>query len=68
MVPQVQVFGAAKYADSQRLSAYTVGLNEIAAALSYWNVNLPPGTLPGANRSYNVLADGETLRTAGTAE
>ena len=62
-VAQVQVFGSAKYAvriqvDPKALAARGIGLDEVSAAVSAGNPNLPTGTLWGPQRAYTVLADG----------
>jgi len=62
-VAQVQVFGSAKYAvriqvDPRALAARGIGLDEVTAAVSAGNPNLPTGTLWGPQRAYTVLADG----------
>jgi HAE1 family hydrophobic/amphiphilic exporter-1 len=62
-VAQVQVFGSAKYAvriqvDPTALAARGIGLDEVTAAVSAGNPNLPTGTLWGPQRAYTVLADG----------
>ncbi|MFN2572551.1 MAG: efflux RND transporter permease subunit [Gemmatimonadales bacterium] len=62
-VAQVQVFGSAKYAvriqvDPKKLAARGIGLDEVTAAVSAGNPNLPTGTLWGPQRAYTVLADG----------
>ena len=62
-VAQVQVFGSAKYAvriqvDPKALQARGIGLDEVTAAVSAGNPNLPTGTLWGPQRAYTVLADG----------
>ena len=62
-VAQVQVFGSAKYAvriqvDPRALQARGIGLDEVTAAVSAGNPNLPTGTLWGPQRAYTVLADG----------
>jgi HAE1 family hydrophobic/amphiphilic exporter-1 len=66
-VAQVQVFGSTKYAvrvqvDPNVLAARQIGLNEIDQALRDWNVNVPTGTLYGAQRSYNITANGQLMR------
>jgi len=63
-VAQVMVAGAQKYAvriqvDPNKLASRQVGINEVAQAVQDWNVNLPTGTLVGAQRSYNVQATGQ---------
>ncbi|HWC74266.1 MAG TPA: efflux RND transporter permease subunit, partial [Gemmatimonadales bacterium] len=62
-VAQVQVFGSAKYAvriqvDPNALASRGIGLDEVTAAVSAGNPNLPTGTLWGPQRAYTVLADG----------
>jgi hydrophobic/amphiphilic exporter-1 (mainly G- bacteria), HAE1 family len=62
-VAQVQVFGSAKYAvriqvDPSALAARGIGLDEVTAAISAGNPNLPTGTLWGPQRAYTVMADG----------
>ncbi len=66
-VAQVQIFGAAKYAvrvqvDPSQLAARRIGLNEVAAALQNWNVNIPTGTLYGPHTAFNVEANGQLSR------
>ena len=62
-VAQVQVFGSQKYAvriqvDPRALAARGIGLDEVTAAVSAGNPNLPTGTLWGPQRAYTILADG----------
>src|SRR3989442_12812384 len=62
-VAQVQVFGSGKYAvriqvDPKALAARGIGLDEVTAAVSAGNPNLPTGTLWGPQRADTVLADG----------
>jgi HAE1 family hydrophobic/amphiphilic exporter-1 len=68
-VAQVNVFGAARYAvrvdlDPQQLSAYGIGVDEVANAISNANANLPTGTIYGDDRTFTVLANGKLLRAA----
>jgi len=68
-VAQVNVQGAQKFAvrvqvDPSKLAARNIGINEIAAALKSWNVNLPTGTLYGPHQAFNVLADGQLTNAA----
>jgi HAE1 family hydrophobic/amphiphilic exporter-1 len=68
-VAQVNVFGAAKYAvridaDPNKLAAHGVGLDELATAISNNNVNLPTGTIYGADRTFVVQANGQLMRAA----
>jgi HAE1 family hydrophobic/amphiphilic exporter-1 len=65
-VAQVTVFGAQKYAvrvqaDPDKLRAAQVGLDELANALSNWNVNLPTGTITGPKRSLTLQATGQLM-------
>ncbi len=62
-VAQVQVYGSAKYAvriqvDPNALAARSIGLDEVTAAISAGNPNLPTGTLWGPQRAYTVMTDG----------
>jgi hydrophobic/amphiphilic exporter-1 (mainly G- bacteria), HAE1 family len=63
-VAQVQVFGSGKYAvriqlDPKALQARGIAFDEVTAAVSSGNPNLPTGTLWGPQRAYTVLADGQ---------
>jgi HAE1 family hydrophobic/amphiphilic exporter-1 len=65
-VAQVQVFGTQKYAvraqlDPRALAARQIGIDEVAAAITNANVNLPTGTLFGHSTSYTVQATGQLL-------
>ncbi len=65
-VAEVTVWGSTKYAvrvqvDPDKLAAKQIGINEIDRALQNWNVNLPTGTLYGANRAWNVQATGQLM-------
>ena len=69
-VAQVQVFGAAKYAvrvdvDPRKLAAHGIGIDEVASAIQNANVNLPTGTMYGAQQTFTVLANGQLLRAVG---
>src|SRR6185436_15539166 len=71
-VAQVEVFGAAKYAvridlNPRSLSAYGIGMDEVASAIQTANVNLPTGTIYGQDQTYTVLANGQLLRAAAYA-
>ncbi|MCX6595225.1 MAG: efflux RND transporter permease subunit [Acidobacteria bacterium] len=66
-VAQVNVMGAQKYAvriqvDPEKLAARKIGLNEIAAAVRNWNVNVPTGTLWGEHQAFNVTSNGQLPR------
>ena len=68
-VAQLQVFGAQKYAvhvqvDPNKMAARQVGINEVAAAIQNWNVNLPTGTLFGPHQAYNVQSNGQLMNAA----
>ncbi len=68
-VAQVNVFGAAKYAvridaDPNKLAAHGVGLDELATAITNNNVNLPVGTVYGADKTFVVQANGQLMRAA----
>ncbi|HEY7170991.1 MAG TPA: efflux RND transporter permease subunit [Vicinamibacterales bacterium] len=68
-VAQVNVFGAARYAvrvdlDPQQLSAYGIGVDEVANSIANANANLPTGTIYGDDRTFTVLANGKLLRAA----
>jgi len=63
-VAQVVVFGQQKYAvrvqvDPNAMAARGVGINDIEAAVSNANVNLPTGTLYGKDRMFAVQATGQ---------
>ena len=68
-VAQVNVWGSQKYAvrvqvDPDKLNAKQLGLNEVSAAISGWNVNVPTGTLYGPKTAYNIQANGQLMRAA----
>ena len=68
-VAQVNVFGAAKYAvridaDPNKLAAHGVGLDELANAISNANVNLPTGTIYGADKTFVVQANGQLMKAS----
>ena len=63
-VAQVQVFGSQKYAvrvqlDPKALASRKIGIDEVAAALDKWNVNLPTGGLQGAKQAFTIQATGQ---------
>jgi HAE1 family hydrophobic/amphiphilic exporter-1 len=69
-VAQVQVNGAQKYAvrvqlDPNALASRRIGIDEVQAALQKHNVNLPTGTLWGANQLFTVRATGQLTSAAG---
>ncbi len=68
-VAQVTIFGTQKYAariqlDPRALAARGIGIDEVAAAASQGNVNLPTGVLWGANTAYTLKADGQLANAA----
>ncbi len=63
-VAQVLVYGSQKYAvrvqlDPKSLTSRKIGLDEVAAALDKWNVNLPTGGLQGAKQAFTIQASGQ---------
>ncbi len=63
-VAQVQVYGSQKYAariqlDPQQLATRKLGLDQVQTAIQQGNVNLPTGSLSGANKSYTVQTNGQ---------
>ena len=72
-VAQVEVFGAQKYAVRVRLNpeamaARKLGIDDVTTAIQNANVNLPTGTLYGANRQYTVQANGQLNRASAYRE
>src|SRR5262245_6276504 len=68
-VAQVQVFGAARYAvrvdlDPRQLSAYGIGIDEVANSIANANANLPTGTMYGEDKTFTILASGKLMRAA----
>jgi len=68
-VAQVQVYGAQKYAvrvqvDPEALASRGIGINEVADAVANANVDLPTGTLFGANQAFTVQASGQLMDAA----
>jgi hydrophobic/amphiphilic exporter-1 (mainly G- bacteria), HAE1 family len=71
-VAQVNVYGSAKYAvridaDPQQLAAKGIGIDELASAITNANVNLPTGTIYGADKTFTVQANGQLMRAAAYA-
>jgi HAE1 family hydrophobic/amphiphilic exporter-1 len=63
-VAQVQVYGAQKFAvrvqvDPKELASRGIGINQVAEAVAKANVNLPTGTLHGAQQALTVQASGQ---------
>jgi HAE1 family hydrophobic/amphiphilic exporter-1 len=68
-VAQVNVWGASKYAvraqlDPNQLAARGIGIDEVWGAIQKHNVNLPAGTLWGANQAYTVESTGQLTNAA----
>lgn len=68
-VAQVLVYGSQKYAvrvnlDPMALSSRRIGLDEVAAALDKWNVNIPTGDLQGARQAFTIQATGRLYNAA----
>lgn len=66
-VSKVQVYGAKRAVRIQfspeKLAAYGLGVNDLAAALQAGNVNIPGGSLNGAMRTFSIEPQGQ-LRKA----
>ncbi len=65
-VAQVQVFGQQKYAvraqvDPKALAVHSLGIDEVATAISSANVKEPTGTLYGHHQAFNVQANDQLL-------
>ena len=63
-VAQVTVNGQAKYAvrvqlNPEALASRHIGIDEVEQPLQNANVNMPMGTLFGANKAYNVQSNGQ---------
>ena len=63
-VAQVQVYGSQKYAvraqlNPRAMASRGIGIDEVAAAVAQANVNLPTGTLYGANQAFTVQSTGQ---------
>ncbi|MFH1026631.1 MAG: efflux RND transporter permease subunit, partial [Pseudomonadota bacterium] len=63
-VAQVLVYGSQKFAvrvqlDPKALTSRKIGLDEVAASLDKWNVNLPTGGLQGAKQAFTIQATGQ---------
>lgn len=65
-VAQVDVYGSQKYAvrvelDPNLLAARNISINEVSEAISHSSVNLPTGSISGANQSFLIKAEGQLL-------
>jgi HAE1 family hydrophobic/amphiphilic exporter-1 len=63
-VAQVLVYGSQKYAVRVQINPHTlavkkIGINEVASALTSWNVNLPTGGLQGDKQAFTIQATGQ---------
>jgi len=63
-VAQVNVYGSQKYAvrvqlDPQELASRGIGIDEVSSAIDANNVNLPTGTLWGAEKALTIRSDGQ---------
>src|SRR5947208_171847 len=72
-VAQVFVYGAQTYAvhvqlDPNALASRGIGIDEVEAAISKGNVNLPTGTLYGKNQAFIVQANGQLRSEEHTSE
>ncbi|HEU5335875.1 MAG TPA: efflux RND transporter permease subunit, partial [Terriglobales bacterium] len=68
-VAQVQIYGSMKYAvridlDPEEMASRQIGINEVAQAVANSNVNLPTGTMYGANKAFTVYANGQLTKAA----
>jgi HAE1 family hydrophobic/amphiphilic exporter-1 len=71
-VASVTIAGSQKYAvridvDPRQLASHGIGLDEVANAVAGANVNLPTGTMYGADQTYMLQANGQLFRAAGYA-
>jgi hydrophobic/amphiphilic exporter-1 (mainly G- bacteria), HAE1 family len=68
-VAQVNVMGSQKYAvridvDPRALAAKRIGIDEVVTAVQGANVNVPTGTINGAEQSFVVQTNGQLMRAA----
>ncbi len=68
-VAQVQVFGSQQYAvrvqlDPRKMASRGIGIDQVADAVKQANVNLPTGTLYGANQAFTVQTSGQLTHAA----
>ncbi|HEX9149013.1 MAG TPA: efflux RND transporter permease subunit, partial [Thermoanaerobaculia bacterium] len=69
-VAQVSVYGSQKFAvrvqlDPRQLVTRGIGIDEVSGAVQTANVNLPTGTLYGANKAFTVQANGQLTDAEG---
>jgi len=71
-VSQVQVFGSKRAVRVQfspeKLSAYQLGVNELAATLQAGTVNIPGGSLNGAMHTFSIEPQGQLQKAKDYAE
>ncbi len=71
-VSKVQVFGAKRAVRIQfspdKLSAYQIGVDELALALKTGTVNIPGGSLNGAMRTFSIEPQGQLQKAADYGE
>ncbi len=68
-VAQVGVFGPQQFAvhvqaDPNKLAAYGLGIDTVAAAVAAGNVNQPLGTLYGTHQAFTIQANGQLKNAA----
>jgi HAE1 family hydrophobic/amphiphilic exporter-1 len=68
-VAQVSVFGSQKYAvriqlDPNAMAARGIGIDEVTQSVGSSNVNLPNGTLFGADRAFTIESEGQLTHAA----
>ena len=68
-IAQVQVYGGQKYAvrvqlDPTSLANRSIGIDEVASAISAQNVSMPTGILWGTTRASTILANGQLQNAA----
>jgi hydrophobic/amphiphilic exporter-1 (mainly G- bacteria), HAE1 family len=68
-VAQVEVFGSQKYAvrvqvNPKELISREIGIDEVAAAVSQGNVNMPTGVLFGKSKAFTVETSGQLENAA----
>ena len=68
-IAQVMVFGGQKYAvrvqlDPTSLANRSIGIDEVASAISSQNVSMPTGILWGPTRASTILANGQLQNAA----
>jgi HAE1 family hydrophobic/amphiphilic exporter-1 len=69
-VAQVSIYGPQKYAvraqlDPRALASRSLGIDEVVAAISQGNVNLPTGTLNGPSEATTIQASGQITDAVG---